>query len=144
MANFKTAYSKRVPSKTNITEFGDSLTVQEQKEATDINNIVARFAKTGLIEHVNENEPQYGEFANYDYAEAMRTTARIQSSFNELPAEVRKQFDNNPSEWIEHLANPANIDDMRDGVIDNPVELNTDTGESAAVSENTASDKPVE
>lgn len=119
----RSAYTKRQPSKTNIKDFGESLAVQEQKESTDINNILKRFDKTGLIDHVNQNEAQYGEFAQYDLHHHMNTVAKIQSTFNELPATVKKQFNNSPQEWIEHLANPQNVEDMKDGVIDNPVEL---------------------
>jgi phage internal scaffolding protein len=124
---YRTAYSKRIPSKTNIEEFDPSLTVQEQKDSTDVNNILKRFQATGLIEHVNSNEAQYGEFGQYDYHENATMVARINSSFEELPSSVRAQFNNNPQEWVEHISIPENIEDMKDGVIDNDIDLNTAT-----------------
>jgi phage internal scaffolding protein len=132
---YRTAYSERVPSKTNIQDFGESLTVQEQKESTDVNNILRRFQQTGLIEHVNQNEGQYGEFGSYDFQENQNMIKRIESSFNELPSSVRNQFGNNPQEWVEHLANPDNIEDMKDGVIDNDINLATEAALSSGGTE---------
>lgn len=119
----KSAYSKREPSLTNHKKFKPSLAVQEQKESTDINNILDRFQREGLITHVNNNEAQYGDFVGYDFQKAKNEVTKIQSSFNELPASVRQQFDNDPQQWIEHIAIPDNVEDMKDGVIDNEIDL---------------------
>lgn len=118
---FKTAYSKRTPSETNI-DYSDipSMAVQEQKESTDINNILRRFQETGLIEHVNEHQ-DYGDFTNVDFQTQQNTVAKIQSTFNELPGNVRQQFNHNPQKWIDHISNPDNVLDMKDGVIDNQI-----------------------
>ena len=120
----RNAYTERTASKKNV-DYSKvpSLTVQEQKESTDINNILKRFTKTGLIDHVNENEARYGEFAGISYHEHLTIVRDVQRTFNELPSDVRAQFDNNPQEWIEHISVPGNVEDMKDGVIDNPIEI---------------------
>lgn len=98
-----------------------SAAVQDQKDSTDINNILRRFQATGLIEHVNKYEPQYGEFSQYDYHENLTKIREVEQAFGELPSSVRNEFDNDPQQWIEHIANPDNVDDMRDGEIDNEI-----------------------
>jgi phage internal scaffolding protein len=122
------AYSKRVASKTNIKQFGDSLTVQDQAKSADINNILKRFNQTGLIDHVAQYEPQYGDFAKLDYHTMHEQIKTVENAFQELPPNVREQFNHDPQVWLDHLANPDNIEDMKDGVIDNEISPSTDSG----------------
>lgn len=121
---FKTAYSPREASKTNI-DFSEipTLTVQEQAESTDINRILRRFQKTGLIEHVNKHQAQYGDFTGVDYQTALNQVREVENTFMQLPANVRAEFNHDPQEWLEHIATPENVEDMKDGVIDNPVNI---------------------
>ena len=119
-------------SKTNI-DYTDipTLTVQDQHDSTEINRILDRFQRTGLIEHVNKNQAQYGEFSQYSYHENLNMIHTIQESFDELPSQVRKQFENDPQKWIEYLGNPDAISDMKDGTIDNLPEQEENVSESA-------------
>ena len=138
----RNAYSQREPSKTNIKKFGASLTVQDQAPSTNINNIMKRFTKTGLIDHVAAYEPRYGDFAQLDYHTHMERIKEAENAFQELPAQIRKEFDNNIENWLNHLANPDNIEDMKDGQIDNPIQnqaAETSTTESSAASSESAS-----
>jgi len=121
LPTFRTAYGKRNRIKTS---FKDSVsqTVQEQKDSTDVNKILERFNRTELIDHVNSHEPQYGDFTGYDFQTNQNKVAEAQSMFNALPAKVRQKFNHNPQEYLNYIADQANIDDMRDGSIDNPIE----------------------
>jgi phage internal scaffolding protein len=132
------AYSKRVPSKTNVKKYGASLTVQEQAKSTDINNILERFNQTGLIDHVSQYEPQYGDFAKIDYHTMHEQIKTVENAFQELPANVRAQFNHDPQLWLEHIAINENIEDMKDGVIDN--EIKNQAGESGEDSSSATSD----
>lgn len=79
----------------------------------DINTIMARYQKTGLIEHVNEHGPRYGDAASYtDYHASMNLVAETNSMFSELPAQIRSQFDNDPSLFLDFIADPENREEM--------------------------------
>lgn len=92
----------------------ESRTKQEFKDECDINNIVNQFAKTGVITHVNRREPQYGHVDGSDFADAMRVVTEAQAMFDDMPAEIRKRFNNDPAELLDFVQNPENIDAMRE------------------------------
>lgn len=115
---FRTPYTPRVKQQVSF-KGDDGKTIQEQSDATDINNILERYARTGLIDHVSKHEPQYGEFAAFDFQANQNMITKIKQTFDELPAKARQQFDNNPQNFVEFISQQENIDDMKDGVIDN-------------------------
>lgn len=116
---FKTPYDG-IRNRKQIDFTGDEgKTIQEQSEATDINNILERYARTGLIDHVQKHEPQYGEFAAYDFQANQNMIAKITQTFEELPARDRQHFNNDPQQFVEFIAQQENIDDMKDGKIGN-------------------------
>lgn len=84
-----------------------SLTVQSDKARCDVNNIMAKFRKTGLIDHIREHEGRYEDVSSaFDFQEAMNIVATAQQSFDQLPSEIRKRFDNNPAEFLDFVAKP--------------------------------------
>jgi len=135
---YRTAYDGIRPDTGTSFEGDLGKTIQEQKDSTDINNILERYQRTGLIDHVQKHEPQYGEFAAYDFQANQNMIARINQTFEELPSSTRKEFDNNVENFMEFIATQENIDDMKDGVIGNetPVEKPAETtAETTKVSE---------
>ena len=115
----RNAYSKREPSKTNI-DYSEipSLTVQEQAKSTDINNIMARFRKTGVIEHLNQNKARYIELSQLDYHTIQNQKLEVERVFSELPSATRQAFQNDPQNFLDYLATQDYASDMSDGVID--------------------------
>lgn len=86
-----------------------SLTHQSFAKETNINSIMARFEKTGLIEHLNQRQGQYGDFSDVpDYQSALGQVADAQKMFDDLPAKIRKLFNNQPLEFLEFAQNPDN------------------------------------
>lgn len=125
---FRTPHTPRVRQQLSFE--GDlGKTITEQQESTDINNILEKYQRTGLIDHVQKHEPQYAEFGEYDFAKNQNMIAKINQTFEELPSSVRKDFDNNPQNFVEFIAQQENIDDMKDGVIDNEIIVETPTEE---------------
>lgn len=100
------AYSPRVRVPAKIS--GPSKTKQSAKDECDINKIMARFQRTGLIDFVNDNQPQYNDISGLDYQEAMQIVASARSMFEELPSSMRTRFDNDPQKLLEFLEDPAN------------------------------------
>ena len=84
----------------------DEVLVQEhQALSADINEIVRRFAQTGMWDHINPREPMYGDFSEAtDLASAFAIIHKAQADFEKLPSAVRKAADHNPAKLAEMLA----------------------------------------
>jgi len=106
---FRTAYGQKL--KVAIAT-GDGLTEQNHKDETDINNIVRKYNKTGLIDHLNQFEKQYGDMTGYDYQDAMNTVAAANTMFEGLPSAIRNKFDNDPAKFINFVDDEANADKL--------------------------------
>lgn len=94
---------------------GPSLTKQSFAGDTDINKIIAKFEKTGMIEHVNRRQPFYGDVSEYrGYQESLEMVREAQELFNNMSANIRERFENDPVKMIEFLDNPANLQEAID------------------------------
>lgn len=83
-----------------------------QKES-DINNILAKYRRTGLVDHVSRHKGNYGNFINApDYHEAMQSIVEAQTMFEALPSDIRKRFQNDPAQFLEFVQNQDNLDEM--------------------------------
>lgn len=88
-----------------------SLTNQADMEAADINKIMARYEKTGVLVDplVGERKPTYGDFTHVkSYHETLGAIRRAEQAFNLLPAGVRNRFYNDPQQLIDFLEDPEN------------------------------------
>nr|QJB18865.1 MAG: internal scaffolding protein [Microvirus sp.] len=103
--------------KTGLSCLDDSLTQQQFKEEADINTIVNRFLKTGVLP-TPTTFPQYVDFEGvFDYQSAMNLVRAADESFMRMDAKVRARFNNSPQEFLEFFANPENVDEaMRLGL----------------------------
>lgn len=91
---------------------GVSLTRQSFRDEADINKIIARFEKTGMTESLNSREPFYGDVSELvDYHACLNIVHEAQGLFNQMSAEIRNRFDNDPRKMIEFLDNPANLEE---------------------------------
>lgn len=100
--------------KHSITFTQPSLTQQHQKEEVDINNIMARYIKTGVIDHVNKYQGQYTENRETDYHSALNLINRANSMFLDLPSQVREKFKNDPGAFLDFVENPDNHEKLRE------------------------------
>jgi len=88
-----------------------SLTQQQFKDESDINNIVDRFMKTG---HLPDpvSMPQYVDYEGvFDFQSAMNVVRQADENFMRMDAKVRARFHNSPQEFLEFFADPANSDE---------------------------------
>lgn len=89
----------------------DSLTQQQFAEEADINTIVARFLKSGVLP-TPVNMPQYVDYEGvFDFQSAMNVVRAADENFMRLDAKVRARFNNSPQEFLEFFANPANTEE---------------------------------
>lgn len=114
---FRTAYGPRRVSKIMfVDEHGEpevTRTVQSEKDNVEINNIIRRYNKTGLIDHVAKGVAQYGDFTEVnEYQENLNMIIKAEASFAALPAEIRKKFDNDPGQFFEFATDPKNSDKL--------------------------------
>lgn len=90
---------------------GETLTEQHHKDACDINNILSGYAGP-LMNHVRQNGQYIDVPAVDDYHHAMNITLKAQQMFDDLPAAVRKEMDNDPAKFLDFVSNPENVERM--------------------------------
>lgn len=92
----------------------ETMAKQSFQAECDVNTIMARYEKTGLIEHVNQHQGNYGDFtqAPGDYQEALDTVIRAQEMFQTIPAKVRARFENDPGLFLDFVQDPKNVDEL--------------------------------
>ena len=88
-----------------------SLTQQQFKEDSDINTIVDRFMKSGVLP-TPVNMPQYVDYEGiFDFQSAMNVVRQADENFMRLDAKVRARFNNSPQEFLEFFGNPDNTEE---------------------------------
>lgn len=90
-----------------------SRTKQSFQDECNINKIMAKYEKTGLINHLNRFQGDYGDYLDVqDYQTSCNQVLAAQEAFDSLPAAVRRRFENNPASFLEFVGNPENKDEM--------------------------------
>jgi len=109
----KTVYSQfNPPPKRKLGPFTDGMTKQSFKDECDINSIVKKALRNGLLPDGNVN-PIYGDFSDVkEYQEGLNIVLRAESQFNSLPAHVRSKFENDPAKFLEFATDPSNKAEM--------------------------------
>lgn len=86
-----------------------SMTQQQFADECDINNILAKFVKTGFLDNIGPGV--YADVsASGDYMEALDTIRRADEEFSALPSHIRKEFENNPANFLAFCSDPGNHD----------------------------------
>lgn len=92
---------------------GDGLTKQAFRDESNINNIMAKYKTTGLIDHVSKHAGNYGDYTDVvDYQTAMNTVIAAQDMFMSIPSNIRARFGNDPGQFLEFVSNPDNREEM--------------------------------
>lgn len=81
---------------------------QSFKAECDINRIVKDFSQTGEFTHLALNAPSWGDVTGLDFRELLDYVNEAQASFMELPAELRKRFGNDATEFVAFCSDEAN------------------------------------
>lgn len=103
---------------------GDEIrTVQSERKEADINSIIARFEKSGMVSLLNKSEPFYGDVSEFDgLQDAFIKVEEANKLFMGMSAEIRSRFGNDPVSMISFLADPANRKEAEDlGMVVPPV-----------------------
>lgn len=124
-----------LPPSVGTGPFEDSLTRQSEKKDADINVIVDRFTRTGLMP-VDEREQLFIDVSDVgDYRQIRDQINRANDYFMTLDAGVRARFGNDPAKFLDALVDPANKKQFVDlGILGaDDVIPTTGTPEKAAV-----------
>jgi len=126
-----------LPEDPGITCEDPSLTQQHFQDECDLNLIMARAADTGELP---PGRPTfYGDFSDVsDYQSMLGKIQKAQSEFQNLPANIRDFFRNDPSLMLDFIHNPDNLEQCRTLGIFEP--LVPEAGSPAPVQ--TAADQP--
>lgn len=86
-----------------------SLTIQSEKDACDLNKIMERFNRTGVMTNIRTKPLQFGGFQSQDdYHQTMIRIQEAEDAFMELPAQTRARFDNDLGKLVDFMGNPEN------------------------------------
>lgn len=111
LGTFRTAYS--APLRVTLECPGTGRTKQSFKDECDINKIMARYIATGVLDFVTKHQPQYGDVTGLDFMNAQLIVAEARTMFEELPAEVRNRFDNDPAQFLDFVGDDKNREEAR-------------------------------
>jgi len=92
----------------------DSKVQQQFADQCNINNVVKRFKKTGVLQSTipsvhKTNGPVFGAYPHTDYQDMYLHVQQVREQFQALPAKIRLRFDNNPANLVRFVDDPANL-----------------------------------
>lgn len=102
---FISAYSPK--QKISLKFEGEGRTKQSFKAECDINQILARYQRTGVLDFQQKYAPQYGDVTAIDFQKAQFMIAEANGLFAQMPSKLRARFDNDPAKFL------AFVDDDR-------------------------------
>ena len=92
---------------------GESHVKQAAKAECDINTIMAKYEKSGLVTHTARYSGNYGNFIGApEYHEAMNAVVQADAMFMTLPSSIRKRFGNDPADFLAFVQNPDNAGEL--------------------------------
>ncbi len=119
---FRTNFDRDIPDGIEFSEA--SRTKQSELADSDINNIMARYALTGVAPNMRDPaQALYGDFSDVeDYQTSLAKVASAEERFNSLPVELRKKFDYNPQNMIDFILDERNREEcIKLGFIDSSI-----------------------
>lgn len=103
---------KREDGSVRVRSFTDpdiELTEQHHVSKVNINNIIDRYNRSGMLPQLVGSKPMFGDFSSGDdYHDACDKVIKAQNAFMSLPAKVRSRFKNDPENLFEFLSDENN------------------------------------
>lgn len=112
---FQTAYGEKLRPVVDCGGLEESRTKQSAANECDINILMAKYQNTGSLTHVNSMIPSYGDFSSTDdYLSASLKLMAADKAFQELPAQTRKRFSNDPRRFVAFVEDEDNYEEARE------------------------------
>lgn len=90
-------------------KFGKSMTRQSEMVYADINLIMKKYEKTGVLPPATRE----GFFADVtkvgDYRDALARVDQAERYFDHLPVDIKKRFNQDPAEFLDFVSNTENL-----------------------------------
>lgn len=100
------------PEKVKLVCKEKTRTRQSEKKDCDINVIMARFEKTGVLP-VDSRPMFFADVSEVgDYRTALDRVRQADEFFMSLPAAVRSRFANDAAEFLDFVSDPSNADEL--------------------------------
>lgn len=104
-----------------------TLTQQQYKESSDVNNIIKQYSETGVLPTHNK-VAQFLDVSNIaDYQQSLQTVFEAQKAFDSLPSHVRTRFENDPNKLLDFMSQTDNYDEALSLGLVNPKIQNEQT-----------------
>lgn len=96
-----------------------SLARQSEQQESDINFIMKRFEKTGVLPP-DTREAVFTDVSSIgSYREVLEVIQRAQEGFMALPPSVREKFGNDPVQLMDFAADPAHLPELEElGIVE--------------------------
>lgn len=106
-------YMDRPSLASDLVEFDRSQTKQSDLKDCDINAIMKRYERTGLLPDLIAKNGTYGDFSDAPtLQEAFAITRHAEEQWANIDATVRNRFDNDPVKFAAFATDPNNVDEM--------------------------------
>lgn len=104
-------------------ECANGRTKQEFKDECDLNVLMRKYEKTGVLPTGRMSAPRYVDaFDLPSYQESLQIMADAERAFMSLPARVRGEFDNDPEKFVAFAQDEKNVDKLREWGLAKPPE----------------------
>lgn len=117
----KISYGRQNRKSVQTVPSGESKTEQCHEGETNINKIMARYRRTGLVPQ-RGNPGFYGDFSSAeDYQTCCNKVLEANNNFMTLPADIRKHFENDPGKLLAFLSDDNNREEAYElGILPRP------------------------
>ena len=108
---FRTHYSPQI--RVTYDTVGESLTEQQYAEESKMLNKIKKYDSQGFFDSINRNAGQFNDFTQVrDLADAIEQIEEARDAFQTIPSDVRKRFNNSPSEFFEFASKESNYGEL--------------------------------
>lgn len=88
---------------------GATRTQQNMRDEVNVNTILRKYTRTGLITHLSRQPGAYLNLPDQmDFQDAWHLVHQAHEDFDRLPSDLRKRFDNDPGKFLAFMHDPAN------------------------------------
>lgn len=108
----RTAYDGRRVAVT-VRESGVVRTRQSMKDACDINLIMKKYLRGGVVDHLARHGGEFGFATSQTFHEAMNIVCKAEEMFADLSSDLRRRFGNSPAAFLEFVHDRKNVAECR-------------------------------
>lgn len=80
------------------------ITEQSGKDQCDINVIIAKYPQRVIASKMAKDELTFADISGIDYTQSLNLIKSTESTFMKLPPEIRAEFKNDVSKYLDYLA----------------------------------------